>query len=274
MKILMIYISPNHTTEKISLALRDKFIEQGIDVNLVNIGKAENRDPQAIPDDLLREIDLLGIGSPVYHMRMLEPLESYLKILLPRIKRGTKTFLYLTYGGITSGKAFINTARLLRKYDLPILGGVKIWAPHFYNPVPYPDEKAQNTVEQFCSELAERQFQAIPWQKVDQLFSYQTGKVRMIYPFTHLIGKKRELPIVIDANRCKKCGRCIRECPTGAIVLTDKVTRDESKCIYCYHCTTLCAQQAIQCPTEKIAEAVIVNKKMIGCEQPTNAVYF
>ena len=37
-------------------------------------------------------------------------------------------------------------------------------------------------------------------------------------------------------------------------------------CIYRYHCTTVCPQKAILCPTEKVAEMAQKNRKILGDE--------
>lgn len=273
MKILLLYMSPNRTTEKISQALCSRFSQDGHMVNLINCGKQANRDPETIDPQVFEGVDLIGIGSPVFHMRILEPLENFLERALPRLQQPAKAFIYLTYGGITTGKAFLNTVKILQRHNIPVVGGMKVWAPHFFNHVPYPDPEALQTIDDFCSEMANQRFESLPWKKARRIFSYQTWRVKAVYPFTHLIGRKRELPIQIDLSRCMLCKRCVNECPTGAMELGETVIYNRQKCIFCYHCTTVCARHAIICPTEQVEEALKINKKVIGCEQPTNAIY-
>jgi len=47
-----------------------------------------------------------------------------------------------------------------------------------------------------------------------------------------------------DENRCTHCGLCITYCPTGALYIADRVTRevayDETKCIECLACIRVC----------------------------------
>lgn len=273
MKILLIYISSNRTTDKISNKLQEEFNLDGHQVFLLNIGKPCNRQPEQIDPQLFQNLDLIGIGSPVFHMRLLEPLEKYLKQVLPLLQRPLKAFVYLTYGGITTGKAFLISTELLKQQNISIVGGMKVWGPHFFNHVEYPDVEANKTVELFVSSLKANQYRSLSWPKVIEMFSYQTWRVKAIYPLTHWIGKTRELPIHIDVEKCKKCGRCVIECPTGAMEMKDTVIYNNQKCIYCYHCTTVCKLNAVICPTEKVEEALKVNKKVIGCEKPVNAVY-
>ena len=273
MNILLLYISPNRTTEKISRVLNARFTQDGHTVRLVNIGKHPGGACQPITRQVFQAVDLIGIGSPVFHMRMLGPMQAYLQEALPHIAPTTKVFIYLTYGGITTGKAFINTVKQLVPYDIRLAGGFKVWAPHFYNPAIYPDPAALQTVDDFCTQLSANRFRSMDWDRAKRLFSPQSKKVNLIYPLTEIIGKFRELPIRIDRQKCIQCKRCSSECPVNAIEMRPYPVRDASRCIYCYHCTTACPQKAVLCPTEKVEKMVRVNKKIVGREEPQNEVF-
>jgi ferredoxin len=47
-----------------------------------------------------------------------------------------------------------------------------------------------------------------------------------------------------DENGCTHCGHCITHCPTGALHIADKATREvvynEEKCIECLACIRVC----------------------------------
>jgi len=74
----------------------------------------------------------------------------------------------------------------------------------------------------------------------------------LLYPLVHFIGKKRELPISINSDKCKACGKCEKECPVSAISLKNFATIDLGKCIHCYHCTVACKLDTVEAPIEKI----------------------
>ncbi len=97
------------------------------------------------------------------------------------------------------------------------------------------------------------------------------------YPFVEL-----ELPetfrgaIEIDADNCTGCGLCVRDCPTGALVL-EKTSRNEYKlihyparCAYCSQCQNSCVRDAIRHSnrlvdaTDRPQELVVILKDKSG----------
>jgi len=60
--------------------------------------------------------------------------------------------------------------------------------------------------------------------------------MRMIQP---------DFRIVIDREKCRKCGRCSFNCGFGALSFTDRVIPDPDKCAGCHRCVSFCPEQAI-----------------------------
>ncbi|KPL76947.1 hypothetical protein ADN00_10175 [Ornatilinea apprima] len=273
MNIVLLYLSPNKTTHKVSLALARRLEQDGHSVSLLDAGKPGQRSPIEVDPCLFENADVIGVGSPVFNLRILRPLKQYLRQALPHFSKDVKAFIYITYGGITSGKAFLNAASLLKQHKIPVVGGFKVRAPHFYSSESYPDAAALQTIDQFCAQVSANLFRAMPWPQVEQAFGYQGWKVRLIYPFAQIVGELRRLPIHFDTQRCLRCQRCIRECPANALKMDDYPVLDKHKCVHCYHCATICPQQAILCPTYKVEGMAKVNVKLLGHEQPQNAIY-
>lgn len=275
MKIVLVYMSPNTTTRMISRELSARFQADGHEVAELDLGKGRNRDFESVDLSIFRGADIVGIGSPVYHMKALAPLTRFLERALPEIKsrnNGLKAFIYLTYGGITSGKAFLNTANLLRQHDIGIAGGLKVRAPHFWHLDGYPDTHASKTVEAFCKAMAESDFRAIGWDRLSKRFSNQKPVVRLLYPFTGLIANVRKMPVEFDPGKCIKCKKCANECPVGAIGLDGSPFRNMEKCICCYHCTVVCPKDAVIFDADRIKKMLALNKKIVGMEQPESEV--
>jgi len=53
------------------------------------------------------------------------------------------------------------------------------------------------------------------------------------------------MPAVVDKDKCKGCGLCVDECPTGAIELNDYAHVDEDICTECGTCIEVCPNNAI-----------------------------
>lgn len=49
----------------------------------------------------------------------------------------------------------------------------------------------------------------------------------------------------IDAEKCTRCGDCVKWCPVGAITLAPTAVIDEQTCIHCGECTATCRYGAI-----------------------------
>ncbi len=60
--------------------------------------------------------------------------------------------------------------------------------------------------------------------------------MRMIQP---------DFRIVIDQEKCRKCGRCSFNCGFGALRFSDRVIPEPEKCAGCHRCVSFCPEQAI-----------------------------
>lgn len=274
MKVLLLFISPGNTTAKVSRALAERMEKNGHSVTLLNIGRPGKRSFAEVDPEIIQSADVIGIGGPVFHLRNLPPLEDFLSEMLPAVNPQTRAFLYVTYGGISSGKALINLSSLLGRYHVPVTGAVKLWAPHFYKKMDYPDQEALAMIDGFCAGLEKKEYRPIEPHRLRSLFSYQTPKVKIAYHLAEIVGESRKLPITFDADLCNGCQRCVTECPAGALRMDGIPVRDTKKCLYCYHCAVVCPSQAVICPTEKVAEMVKTNVKLLGWEKPRNEVFF
>lgn len=277
MKVVLVYISPNRTTQMITAELIKLFSKDMHEVVELNLGKSANRDFKSIDAKLFEDAGLIGFGSPVYHLRALQPLTDFIKILIPEIKRlnpDIRAFIYFTYGGISTEKAFINTAKLLKQNDIKLIGGFKVVAPHFWHVENYPDETSVKIVSEFFSAISQKEFGEVEWHRVDKMFKIQKPIVRLVYPLTETIGRLRQRQVVFDHTKCIKCKRCTNECPVNAITMNGYPERDKNKCIYCYHCTTVCSKNAVLFNVCDIQRMLEKNKKIIGMEKPENEIYY
>ena len=276
MRMILIIVSPNTTTKRVSEEMKKVLTLEGHEVTTLNIGEKDNREFDQIGFQLFEGVDLIGIGCPIYHLTLVEPMENFLRFALPVIAKrspGIRSFLYFTYSGITTGKAFVNVLRLLEKNHIPLAGAARIQAPHFREVQGCPDDNTKEFIRQFCSRLSEKEFRPMTWGKARTLFRNRKTIIRLIYPFAKRIGKLREQAIEISPNRCIGCGKCADECPVHAITMNRYAIRDTRKCIHCYHCTVLCPKGAIQCNVDKVYRMIRLNKKIVGTENPPNEIF-
>ncbi len=274
MKFLMVFSSPNGTTRTSADLLKKTFLLYGHEVKTLDIGRSPWRENHA---DILQEIrlvDVVGFGSPAYHMDFFQPLLNLFMLMAAQPEPfPIRAFFFLPFGGITTGKTFLLAARQFRHMQIPVIGAIKIKAPHFHHDDPFPTTEAELHISKFVSELEKKKYAPIPWQKTVQVFKPFTPKVNLIHPLIHWVGKLRELPINIKTDLCTQCGKCIRECPAGAIHKNGLVQIEGDLCLHCYHCVAACPKQAILCPVEKLDAMMQRNIQIIGQEIPANRFF-
>ena len=275
MKFLLVFVSPNGTTRVTAKLFCDIIGKNNHTVESIDLGNNLYRDQPQLIFEKLKNADIVGFGSPAYHMDMLDPIKKLLQKIVMLKKENNyqfKAFIFLNYAGITSGKAFINTAKTLKQAGISVIGGVKLFAPHLHHNEEFPTNETVQVIEEFYHRLQSNNFSEIKWVELKRIFSPQKAIVNVIYPFVHILGKLRELPIKITSEKCKKCKKCIKECPVGAINLDNIINIEANKCIHCYHCVLACPFEAIESPIEKLDDMIKMNKRIVGMEKPLNRV--
>ena len=58
--------------------------------------------------------------------------------------------------------------------------------------------------------------------------------------------QRSQLEILHDTVRCQECGKCVEECPQGAVHLSDTkgIVIDRKRCVACGECAEFCPNQA------------------------------
>ncbi|RDU22006.1 4Fe-4S binding protein [Anaerosacchariphilus polymeriproducens] len=272
----LIYSTSGGTTRCTTQLLEKVIKKDNHEVETINIGISPYREDYSLIVEKIKYADLVGFGSPAYHMNMFEPMLRLFKIIAEESKRTTfkfKTFFYLNYGGITSGKAFLINARLFNGMGIGFVGALKISAPHLNKNSSFPDENISQFVEEFYNKLNINNFAPIKSKDIETLLKPEKKRVNLIYPLAHIISNLRNIEININEDRCIKCGKCVHECPVAAIELNDKVHIDVKKCIHCYHCVVTCKINALTMDAEKLDKMICINKKILGQEKYLNQIY-
>lgn len=120
MKAVIIVFSPSGNTNRVGELLKVCLEQNNISAQLINIACKEKyfltNDKQGFLQEIVKEHDILFIGSPVYahhlqyHVKDLienlpQPVNGWDKLAVP----------FVTYGGINSGIALDEAGKLLRK---------------------------------------------------------------------------------------------------------------------------------------------------------------
>lgn len=63
--------------------------------------------------------------------------------------------------------------------------------------------------------------------------------------------------VEISDDVCKKCGICVKSCPSGAITLEPHSVIDRKKCIKCYCCHELCPNGAVELKTSLLGKLIL-----------------
>ena len=73
-------------------------------------------------------------------------------------------------------------------------------------------------------------------------------------------------------DSCVSCGLCAKECPAGAISLSDLKGTDSRKCISCMRCVVRCPQSARKVSSLMVSAAALAIKKACS-ERKSNELY-
>ena len=74
--------------------------------------------------------------------------------------------------------------------------------------------------------------------------------------------------LLIDGERCNKCGMCVAECPVGIIWIAEKesppswIDGAETLCINCGHCVAICPTSALGLSTMPVEKCVPITKDL------------
>lgn len=62
-----------------------------------------------------------------------------------------------------------------------------------------------------------------------------------------------EFKVVIDYDKCHKCGRCVQQCGWGVYSFNERPIPDDSKCRACHRCVTYCPAHCITIKKNELA---------------------
>lgn len=188
------------------------------------------------------------ISYPVYFSNIPKILYDYITAN-HEIWYNKRIFVIATMG-LFSGDGAGMLARLLKKYNAIIIGGLHIKMPDSIS-----DEKALKRNDEKNKELIQKADEKIQ-KAADNMKNGRTQRegLGFWYHIAGLFGqrlyfynktKKYTDKLKIEQSKCIGCGLCEKLCPMGNIKLKASVAVPRDMCTMCYRCVNRCPKQAI-----------------------------
>jgi ferredoxin/flavodoxin len=244
MKIPIVYFSSSGNTKYVA-----RLINNGL--------KIMNLEPELIPfkaltrSDLnLEEIEVLGIGAPIYAMAFTLNMLDWIK-KLPIVRKKVKFFLFDTNAGLP-GPSIKQIKDILIRKNYEFIGALEIVVP------------TRDSV------FESKYFKYVKWSrsKIDKIVQFgikigkiiKTGSGILNWSNPTIFGsiirayfQKLEKPLYryasnligYNPNKCTKCRVCEKGCPTKAISFNKKPVINPKKCIICFRCIRNCPENAL-----------------------------
>jgi ferredoxin/flavodoxin len=300
LQVAIIVFSPTGNTLKVAKMLKEALLTKKVKTQIIDV----TRDPILFKEKKMMRFlnekvashDVLCIGSPVYAHHLQYHVKDLIRSL-PKPGNGWSKLAipYVTYGGISSGIALPEAAKLLKRSGrIPVLG-MKINAEHCFTRLEQittrvnegmPGEEAIPLIE----ELAKKIIQLDSIEEKEGLdispdLRYQKFRDRIKAHLlfrekfwqAHLYPKLR-----VDLEKCTQCGKCSEICPVQSIEITRAgpiVQNGKRACIHCGLCVVCCPANAIDLDVDwprwnRLLEKAAAGQGFLPSnEHPKSAVY-
>jgi ferredoxin/flavodoxin len=259
LKTLIVYYSFSGSTRKIARAISQGLGSTACRNDIVAI-KGQSGIPGMKPNDLL-EYDLIGFGSPVWFECPTPNMMSFIQDL-PSLK-GKQAFVFITHG-LEPDISIRWMVRTLQKKKAKVIGWkdwycacypTDIFKPYYSDG--HPDEIDLTEATEFGREMIERsrrisagQISLIPEFPARAEYNKIYGVKKVKLPRAGRV----EYEIIINMNKCSRCGLCTEHCPTGSIDLTSDTPINRLTCKACWVCEQICPLGAVEVDYDAIIE--------------------
>ena len=174
-----------------------------------------------------------------------------------------KKIFILSTMGLFSGDGAGCGARLLKKYDAKIIGGLHLKMPDCIGDekvLKKPLEKNKKIVlnaEDKIKKAVENLIEKNPPKDGLSIFHQIAGLFGQRLWFYNKSQKYFDKP-KIDNNLCIACGKCVEICPMDNISISPEKVSGNNKCTLCYRCFSNCPKKAITILGNKVYEQCLI----------------
>lgn len=230
MNTTVIYFSPTETTKKVVTQIATGFGNKNQEYDLTLPSNRDN-----LKTINFKEEDCVIIGLPVYSGRIPLFMETY---LLHMRGNNTPAILTVVYGNRDYDDALLELSDVLKNQGFNIIGACAFIGEHSYT-----KKVAENRPDQKDLELAHN-FGKIINSKLNNINNSDFPQLSI--KGNHPYKKRKQSPVYapITNQNCTDCGICAKNCPMGAIDISDYKTVDAQLCIHCCSCIKKCPVNA------------------------------
>lgn len=229
----LVYFSPTGTTQKIV-----KSIAKGI--NFCNVEWFDITKPQARQQVLNTEInDLLVVAIPVYMGRLPALLSAWFKSLTAN---NTPTVCIVMYGNRAYDNALLELKDVLISRGCKPFAGAAYIGEHSFSSDEFPSSVGRpDTLDLQHAESFGRKI----YEKLQSDSSKSACDINPPgkYPYEGITDLWK-IDFIAVNNSCIQCGKCAKDCPTGAIDENNSKIIDIQKCTLCCACIKKCPYNA------------------------------
>lgn len=238
---------------------------------------------------------VLCIGSPVYAHHFHFNVKEIIKELPePGGIWGEVAIPFITFGGVSSGTALFEAAKLLKKSGrIPVLA-MKINSEHSMTRFKQitvkineglPGKKEESLIEELVNKIAQlKTIEAKKYPDITSDLNYLDfkAKLKARIIFREKIWQKHLYPeLSINLEKCKKCGICADNCPVLRIEMTENgpMILKDIICVHCLSCISKCPTEAIESNSDwKIYNKLLKKAKedrgfIQSNEKPKSAIF-
>ena len=266
MLVTIIVFSPTGNTLKVGKMLEKSLLDRNASVQLIDITRDRKafhkHNIKSYLKENIRDHDVLCIGSPVYAHHLHYNVKKLIKSL-PKLKNGWGKFSipFVTYGGINSGIALYEAAKLLKRSGRINIAGMKINSCHWFTQMKQvkikvndglPGDEALPLIEDLVDRIIKlRNADFENCKDISREFKYQTfgNRIKAHLIFREKFWQRHLYPeLIFNYNKCRKCGKCVKVCPVQCIEMIRNgpiISKDHQSCIHCVSCILNCKFDAI-----------------------------